>query len=694
MPIKKVALLGNPNCGKTTLFNLLTGHKQKIGNWPGVTVEKKTGQFTIETQTFELIDLPGIYSLCDADNTDALDATIARQYFDNREFELVINIIDASNLKRNLYLTLQCLERNIPCIIALNMMDTAKEQNIKIDVEQLSKQLNCPVVPLVCTEQKGIDTLKQYLLTSIKSSHFKLDLPNQIHQSDDPELLIADQRYQAIDTIIANSVNTTHAKPHRLTEIIDSVVMHRVFGIPIFLLIMYLIFEFSMNVGTLLQPLFDMTTQTLFVDAVAHYGPLLHFPNWLTIVLSRGIGLGINTIAAFLPQIALLFLSLSFLEDSGYMARAAFVMDRFMQSVGLPGQSFIPLIIGFGCNVPAIMATRTLEKKSDRILTTLMAPFMSCGARLAIYAVFVTAFFPHHGGSVVFALYLIGILAALLTGFLLKHTLVKTENTPFIMELPKYHQPHFKSLLQLSWQRTKGFLFRAGRMIIPVTLLIGVLNTLHWPKQPNLSVLAKTSQVITPVFKPMGITENNWPATVGLVTGTLAKEVVVGTLNTLYTPAHNPTPKNQFNLFSQLKMAWTETITGFSKLFSKEMLNPFTANEAEHNMSRSAIGAMSQAFTSQAAAFAYLLFVLLYIPCISTISVIAREIGKGWAAFSTFWGLSLAYTMAVGFYQTTLLSEHFLNASIWIIGLISWQIILYLGLRTSLQWRQTDVRPA
>ncbi|MFN7096255.1 MAG: Fe(2+) transporter permease subunit FeoB [Gammaproteobacteria bacterium] len=737
--IKTIAIVGNPNCGKTTLFNKLTGSQQKVGNWAGVTVERKEGIINYKNKQLKLVDLPGVYSLSVPSATSAVDELIACRYILSGEADIIVNIIDGANLKRNLYLTIQLLEMGIPCIVAVNMLDIAEQCNMQLDLAKLSAELGCPVLPLVCKKNQGIDQLKKTLvnydirtksqrdqittfplpvetaitqLQTAITSHYpnvspaisttlaiKLleqdvlareminndqiltctaDLIKKIslELGEDVDIVMADCRYAFINTMIASVCQTTASKDHVLTKWLDNIVLNRIFGIPIFLLVMYLMFEFSMDVGAALQPLFDLGSSTLFVNGVLYLGATHHWPIWLTAILANGAGLGINTVLSFIPQIGLMFLCLSFLEDSGYMARAAFVMDRFMQAVGLPGKSFIPLIVGFGCNVPSIMATRTLDNPRDRLLTILMTPFMSCGARLAIFVVFGTAFFPHHAGLMVFMLYITGILIAMLSGFIFKLTILKGESAPFIMELPVYHTPHFKTLLRLTWQRLKGFVKRAGKFIVPICVLIGTLNTIEIngtinPNGSQQSLLSYAGRAVTPVLSPMGVEQNNWPATVGLITGTLAKEVVVGTLNTLYTQTKvaNNSVVQDYSLWGGLENAWLATKAGFRHIFSATMLNPFTANEADHTMSQSALGNMQQAFPSWLAAYAYLLFVLLYVPCVSTMGTIAREVGVKWAYFSTGWSILIAYTVAVTFYQFVTFFTHPLSSVLWMFGL-------------------------
>lgn len=738
-----IGLIGNPNSGKTTLFNQLTGARQRVGNWAGVTVERKEGHFSTAEQQITLVDLPGTYSLTTISAQTSLDEQIACHYILGGEADMLINVVDASNLERNLYLTLQLLELGIPCVVALNMLDIAEKQAITIDVEALAARLGCPVIPMVSTKGSGIEALKlaidsrqsnlhtQYvhypeallIEASLLADSMAPDIPEQrrrwlalqmlegdiysqsyagssaeqlteshqrVSQSlDDPALIIADARYQTITTLCEAVSNTLTTEPNRMTAMMDKVILNRYLGLPIFLLVMYLMFFLAINIGGALQPIFDDGSVAIFINGIQWLGYTLNAPNWLTVFLAQGLGGGINTVLPLVPQIGMMYLFLSFLEDSGYMARAAFVMDRLMQSLGLPGKSFVPLIVGFGCNVPSVMGARTLDAPRERIMTIMMAPFMSCGARLAIFAVFSAAFFGQKGALIVFSLYILGIVMAILTGLLLKYTIMRGEASPFVMELPVYHVPHLKSLLLQTWQRLKGFILRAGKIIIIVSILIGGLNSFSFNGQQvdniNQSALASVSQVLTPLLNPIGVQNDNWQATVGLFTGAMAKEVVVGTLNTLYTAEdiHNDDfDPLTFNLSDELQDAVAKTWDGLKNTFSLSVLaNPIEASKGDGEMAGSSMGTMSTKFGSTAAAYSYLIFVLLYIPCISVMGAIARESSRGWMIFSALWGLNLAYSLSTLYYQTVTFSEHPRYSLICILAIVLFNILLVYGLR-------------
>ncbi|WP_279062904.1 Fe(2+) transporter permease subunit FeoB [Lelliottia amnigena] len=736
-----IGLIGNPNSGKTTLFNQLTGARQRVGNWAGVTVERKEGHFSTTDNLVTLVDLPGTYSLTTISSQTSLDEQIACHYILSGDADLLINVVDASNLERNLYLTLQLLELGIPCIVALNMLDLAEKQQIRIDIDALSARLGCPVVPLVSTRARGIDALKlavdrhsqntdlelvhyakpllqeadhlaqemaqtmpqkqrrwlglQMLEGDIYSRRYAGDAAQKLdlslarlnEQLDDPALHIADARYQSIAAICEVVSNTLTAEHSRFTAAVDRIILNRFLGLPVFLLVMYLMFLLAINIGGALQPLFDVGSVAIFIHGLQWVGYTLHFPEWLTIFLAQGIGGGVNTVLPLVPQIGMMYLFLSFLEDSGYMARAAFVMDRLMQALGLPGKSFVPLIVGFGCNVPSVMGARTLDAPRERLMTIMMAPFMSCGARLAIFAVFAAAFFGQQGALAVFSLYILGIVMAILTGLMLKHTIMRGEASPFVMELPVYHVPHVKSLLIQTWQRLKGFVLRAGKVIVIVSIFLSALNsfTLDGKAADNIndSALASVSRVITPLFKPIGVHEDNWQATVGLFTGAMAKEVVVGTLNTLYTAeniqeeAFNPA---EFHLGDELLGAVDETWQSLKGTFSLSVLaNPIEASKGDGEMATGAMGVMSEKFGSASAAYSYLIFVLLYIPCISVMGAIARESSRGWMGFSVLWGLNIAYSLSTVFYQATNFSQHPRYSLVCILAVVLFNVVL-LGL--------------
>ena len=734
-----ILLVGNPNCGKTTLFNALTGDNQRVGNWSGVTVEKKTGSFKVGSESIELTDLPGIYSLVAATEGSSQDEQIAAQAVTYEDADVIINVLDACHLERHLYLTSQLLELGKPLIVVLNMSDIALQRGIHIDEEALSQALNCPVLSLQAHKGIGISDLQQAILrhrTPALSLH--LELTSDIQQAlmqiegqlivhvDDPRLvtylahriiegdtllvgkhillhipvlkdldiLMADARYQAVHGLVSRVQKKRSDTSEYFTAKLDRIVLHRFLSIPIFFAVMYLMFLFAVNVGGAFQDFFDITTDAVFVQGTAWVLQQINTPSWLIVLLANGVGKGINTTLTFIPVIASMFFFLSLLETSGYMSRAAFVVDKAMRAVGLPGKAFVPMIVGFGCNVPAIMAARTLDSDQDRLLTILMAPFMSCSARLAIYAVFVAAFFPQGGQNIVFSLYLIGILMAVFTGFLLRKTLFKGQSSPLILELPTYHKPALRRLIKEMSSRLRYFIWRAAAVIIPVCVILGALNalTIHGEistqEASQESILSFIAQGVTPIFTPMGLHQDNWPATVGLLSGMLAKEVVVGTLNSLYTQMGHlgQTTAAGFDLWGSIQTAlWTipHHLAGLASAF----LNPIAASAPNDGMSSSVYGMMYTHFDGQIGAYAYLLFILLYIPCVSTMAVIRQEASRQLMWFSVVWSLMVAYAVAVLFYQFATMYDHPEQTLAWFLGITvsMFLVILYIrsvGLRS------------
>lgn len=741
-----VGLVGNPNCGKTTLFNVLTGSKQHVGNWPGVTVEKKTGEYSHAGKLIKLVDLPGTYSLEAADDQVSLDEKVARDYVASREADLIINIVDASNIERNLYLTSQLIEMRVPMILVLNMMDTVKQRGVKIDCEFLAEQLGCPVIPIVASTKEGISLLKTQVNNAanskpIPSAHimyadelekainammpdlitiaaqYRCDLrwlavrlleddtlakqyagskyipivtqlqrKVELETEDDIDILAADARYGFVNGLIQKSVCRINEVSRHTTEKIDHIVLNRYLGIPVFLLVMYAMFMFTINIGTAFVDFFDQSVGALLVDGLRLVLTGINLPEWLVVLITQGVGGGIQVVASFIPIIGFLFMFLSALEDSGYMARAAFVMDRFMRMIGLPGKSFVPMIVGFGCNVPAIMATRTLENKRDRILTNLMNPFMSCGARLPVYALFAAAFFPVGGQNLVFALYLLGIAVAVLTGLIMRHTLFIGESAPFIMELPAYHLPTFRGVFIRTWDRLKSFLINAGKVIIPMVLVLNFLNALgtdgsFGQENSDKSVLSEIGRGLTPLFKPMGIEKENWPATVGIFTGILAKEAVVGTLDALYSQLSKGAVIDEeikFNLKEALLAAYL-TVPANLSVIADNLLDPLGLNigtvsdmasaASEQKVKTDTFSAMQHSFDGKVGAFAYLLFILLYAPCVAATAAIYRETNIGWTIFVVFWTTGIAYMTATIFYQAMTYTQHPYYSLVWISGL-------------------------
>ncbi|MGD9296151.1 MAG: Fe(2+) transporter permease subunit FeoB [Chromatiales bacterium] len=744
-----IAIAGNPNCGKSALFNALTGIRQKTGNWPGVTVDRKEGHARIDGRHVTVIDLPGIYSL----DASSLDEEVTRDYLLSRDAGLVVNVVDANNLERNLYFTVQLLEMGVPLVLALNMMDVARKSGVLIDHAELSRKLGCPVVPIVATTGEGLSELQARMLAvadSHESGGFQLGLDDVVEQAvlaieelidepdtanrrwlaikhleetdaqdddlpealasevkesrqriaqrhgEDADLVIADSRYTHAHALAQHVVQQQGRASRTLSDRIDRLILGRWTGVPLFLAVMYLMFLFTINIGSAFIDFFDGVAGALFVDGVGTLLSQIGAPDWIRLLVADGIGGGLQVVATFIPIITALYLFLSFLEDSGYMARAAFVMDRFMRAIGLPGKAFVPLIVGFGCNVPAIMATRTLENAQERKLTILMNPFMSCGARLPVYALFAAAFFPTSGQNIVFALYLAGIAVAILTGLLMRKTLMPGNSSGFMMELPPYHLPTLKGLLLRAWDRVRLFIKEAGQVIVIMVLALNIVNSIGTDgsfgnQESDNSILSASSRMLTPLFEPMGLHEENWPAVVGIFSGILAKEVVVGTLDNLYTSlGETEAGEAEFNLWKSLKTAASTVPANLAAVVNNladplgldvGTIHDMTTAAEEQGVNKAVFGAMTERFDGQSGAFAYLLFILLYFPCVATIGAIKREAGTAWAVFVASWTTSIAYITAVTFYQAANYSTHPATSTFWIGLMLLLFISAVIGLR-------------
>ena len=629
-----VGVIGNPNCGKTTLFNGLTGARQHVGNWAGVTVEQKTGQYHYDNKAIQVVDLPGIYSLDVNPHTTSLDEKVARDYILSQQADLIINIVDTTHLEHNLYLTTQLLEMGLPIVVVLNIMDDATGRDIKIDSEEIARRLMCPVVSLVATQTTDIQSLKSTINQLAESKplstspvEYPTDIAAAIDQltpliekqidnksinsewlavkllerdgfamsmvdeslkqtvdaivkrietetEEEADILIVDSRYGFINTLTQETLIQQSDVGKKISDKIDKVILNRFLGIPIFFAVMYLMFTFTIKLGRAFKPFFNDIAQAVFVDGLGHLLMLMESPSWLITLLAGGVGNGIREVLAFVPILGFLYLFISILEESGYMARATFAMDRFMRVLGLPGKAFVPMILGFGCNVPAMMATRTLERQRDRLLNILLNPFMTCGARLAVFTLFAAAFFPENGGLVVFSLYMIGVGFAFMTAMLLKHTFLKEEFSLVIMEIPSYHTPKLKNVWLNSWTRVKAFIIRVGKIIISMVLVLHIFSSLGTDgsfKEHNIehSVLSAAGRTVTPLLKPMGIEQENWPATVAIITGVLHKVVVISTLKTIYAESDHSgqhQTEKHFEFWASIKHAFMTIPMGLKKM--------------------------------------------------------------------------------------------------------------------------------
>ena len=664
---KTVAIIGNPNSGKTTLFNRLTGSNQHVGNWPGVTVDRKTGHICHDGVGIDIVDLPGIYSL----SPYTQEEIIAREFVLSDELDGILNIVDAANIERNLYLTLQLIAMGLPMVVALGFMDDVRAQGIVIDCKALSERLGVPVVPISAKKGENmhdlLDELAHGMRTPAKQPAYlhgvgaairraaeqlqplplrrcslpfyaakllegdsamwgqmdRIQMPqamrNEINsiaagmQSHanltDKEMVLADALYDYIEEIVRASYRRPKVRQETLTERIDKIVLHRVWALPIFAFFMFLMFWCTFGpLGTLLGDGMEYLIQSVISPAIRSGLTAVGTAEWLIGLICDGAIGGVGGVLSFLPQIVILFFFLSVLEDTGYLARVAFIMDTLLRRIGLSGKSFVPMLMGFGCTTPAVMAARTMENDADRRMTIMLTPFMSCGAKLPVYALVAGAIFGRHQGLVVISLYVLGILMGILAGFILKKTIFKEVSSGFVLELPTYRMPSFKGTVLNMWQKAKDFITRAGTLIFLMSVVIWLLQnftpSLAVAQNAGESILGVIGTFIAPVFAPLGF--GQWQESVALLTGLVAKEAVVSTMNVLYGAGGD-----------------SAVLTGL----------------------------LGSVFTPLSA-YSFLVFTLLYMPCMSAFATIKREMG-GWrwafgaAAFQT----ALAYLAALVIYQ-------------------------------------------
>ncbi|MDO8784844.1 MAG: ferrous iron transport protein B, partial [Syntrophales bacterium] len=669
-----VAVAGNPNAGKSTLINAIAGTRLHVGNWPGVTVEKKEATFEYAGRKIKLVDLPGTYSL----SPYTQEEIIARDYLVHEKPDVIIDVVDATNLERNLYLTVQLAELDIPIIIALNIYDEAEKKGYRIDAMAMERMLGMKVIPTVATKESGLVALLKavteladnpaghlpkpvhygediesasqavsakiinespsltgkyparwlaYKLlegddhvlreTTVDNSGFLEEATRHLRKAhgDDIEAIMADARYAQASGVTHEVLKKPEFRKTEVTEKIDGIVLNRFLGIPIFLAAMWLVFKFTFDVSA---------PFAVWIEAIAG-GPFgrwagallgfIHAPAWTVSLATDGVIAGMGFVMVFVPVIFAMMFFITFLEGSGYMARAAFVMDRAMHAMGLHGKSFIPMLLGFGCNVPAVYATRTLENPRDKALTALLIPLMSCGARLPVYVVFIGAFFPSHAGTVLWSLYVMGIVLAVVMGIIFKRTLFRGESPMFIMELPPYRMPSFKSLMIHTWEKGKHFLIKAGTYILAVSILVWFLLNLPWGVENKKdSYLGKTGQIIAPVLAPLGF--GNWEASSSLISGLIAKEIVVGTMGEIYVQKEKE-KQAAATLSEDLK----EIGTSFGDAVKDSLANVFSTfgiatisseeSEAETG-ERIPLRAVIKGQFTPLSAYAFIVFVLLY----------------------------------------------------------------------------------
>ena len=687
--MKTIALIGNPNSGKTTIFNGLTGSDQRIGNWPGVTVEKLEGEIHSDSgDSVRVVDLPGVYSL----NASSEDERVTLEYVLSHEAEVYVNVLDATALERNLYLTMLVCELRVPMVIVVTMMDIARHRQIDIDLEHLSNHLGVPVVGVNANNPLDISKIRKLILTgSARVPSLKLEYGDELAReidilasctvktaealkvsrewvalkalegeplvtkalldyhdmapeviegaiarvtkvlADPPDIELAEARYGIIAGLVRDVVHIRQSKMY-FSEIIDRFVLNRFLGLPLFFAIMAGVFGLVSSVGGAPTEFFHDLGALVFqrLPGILATGPL-GAPDWVVAVIVA-VGGAFNILFSFIPVIFTMFLALAILEDSGYISRAAFLADRFMRALGLPGKSFVPLLVGFGCTVPAILATRMLESKRDRLLTIFMIPFMSCGAKLPVYAAFAVAFSPEAPWKLMLMLYLVGIVLGILVGFVLKKTLFRGTPAHFIMELPPYHLPRPRHFLRHAFENLVGFLWRAGKFIVPMMLVLGLLNSFDTSGRVRVedevsseTILSAVGRACTPVFEPIGVEEDNWEASVAIFTGLFAKESVIGTLNGLYSQS-----------------AAYEQVNTPGSCPSEE----YAAAKREELTGRAELRRHFPKGFHQA--FAYLLFILLYVPCVGATAVVFKEIGK-------FYGLIfVSYLTVLGWSVATI----------------------------------------
>ena len=511
-----VALLGNPNVGKTTIFNSLTGSNQYVGNWPGVTIEKKEGFLG---KDIKVVDLPGIYAM----DTFSNEEKVAKSYLENDDVDIIVNVVDAANLTRNLYLTTQLMQFNKPIIVLLNMMDVAKSRGINIDTEKLSKELNITVIPTVAKKKNNLDSIE----STIKNTIGKKVIYNNNFGSEV-------ETYKKLENILSKCSKSSMEQKKSISDRIDDIVLNPILAYPVFLGLLFLLFKFTFDwVGGPLQEGLGGLIEAYVMAPMDNL--LANSSEWFRSLIIDGILGGISGTLPFFPLIFTLFLGISIFEDSGYMSRTAFLMDKIMSKVGLSGKAFIPMVMGLGCSSPAIMATRTLESEKDRKITALIAPLMTCGAKLPIYALFVSIFFPDNEALVTTSLYLIGILVAILVALVLNKTVYKTQVEPFILELPEYKVPTISGLMKNTWNKSKGFLIRVVTIMFAMSVVIWALSSFNFSgftENIDDSFLASIGKILAPIFVPLGF--KDWRISVSILTGLGAKEIVVNTLIVLF----------------------------------------------------------------------------------------------------------------------------------------------------------------
>lgn len=571
-----VALFGNPNVGKTTVFNILTGSKQYVGNWPGVTIEKKEGFIN---EDIKVVDLPGIYAM----DTFSNEEKVSKRFLESGDVDLILNIVDASSLDRNLYLTTQLMQYNKPIILLLNMIDVAEAKGVHIDPAKLEKELGVKVIPIVAKKKEGLENISNEIKSCLNTTfNYRKDFGNEINT------------YKEIEKILSKSMKSDYKNKESISSKLDNIILNPILAYPIFVLALLTLFKFTFEwVGGPLQTLTETLIDTYIatpVDAL-----LANSSPWFHSLIVDGIIGGLGGALPFFPLIFVLFLGMSFFEDSGYMARTAFLMDNIMKKVGLSGKAFIPMIMGFGCASPAIMATRTLESEKDRKVTALIAPLMTCGAKVPVYALFVSVFFPKNAAVVTTSLYLLGIVIAIIIALILNKTVYKADIEPFVLELPEYKLPTLNALFKNTWNKAKGFLIKVCTIMFAMSVVIWALSSFNFSgftSDINSSFLALLGGLIAPIFAPLGF--GDWRAGVSILTGISAKEVVISTMEIVY---------------GDLKTVLPTVFTSVS-------------------------------------AYGFLVFSALYTPCIAALSTMRKEYGNKMMIISATYQFAVAWIAA------------------------------------------------
>ena len=619
-----VALTGNPNTGKSTIFNELTGARQKIGNWPGVTVDKKVGYTRYKDRAISVVDLPGTYSV----NARSPEEKIVMDFLLNNKLDLVVDVVDSSNIERNLFLTVQLLEQGIPLLIDLNMQDDAKRRGIRIDTKKFEQALGMPVVETVGRSKKSTRRLLDVFTSTVMAQYEPSDLvkehirkveairANGRSEAEQQEEL-AEARYALIDKVMDYAVDIGNVGPSR-SEKIDHYLANGVLALPIFLLILYGVFQITFTwIGQPIADFLDDAINTDFLDFMTGFLTEVGVADWLVSLVCDGIIAGVGAVLTFVPLIFVLFFCLSFLDGTGYMARIAFIMDPIMRRCGLTGKGIMPLMMGFGCGVPAIMGARALDSEKDRMVSILITPFLTCGAKLPIMALFAAMFFPDNAANIVFAMYILGVVMAIIVAKGLGATMFKDKGSTFLLELPPYRMPDMKSVLLETWDKGKGYLVKAGTIIFAASVLLWVMSNYNFsgPCEIEDSVLAMLGDWMSKLFTLQGF--DTWEAGAAILSGIMAKETVVATIGILYGAGDVSTE----------------------------------AEDAADTASTMMQTGMATAFTSLSA-FAFMVFSQLYTPCVTALGTIKKEAGGWkWVGFSAVYQFAIAWVVSLLVYQ-------------------------------------------